>query len=160
MGGRADKLFIIGTGVGGHLALLTAFYSQHVFGGVFCCDAIMPDGLVAGATGGEGGAIYPNFEAKKNMFICVTKWKGKISESDVAKAQQQAQQMRGSGFLRLSLKEVKKSMDRAIAQVHPYSRCGSQYEVDRLSAFREARSGKFDKQAQQKYGTALAATSK
>ena len=88
MGGRADKLFIMGTGVGGHLALLTAFYSQHVFGGVFCCDAIMPDGLVTGATGGEGGAIYPNFEAKKNMFICVTKWKGKISEADVEKAKQ------------------------------------------------------------------------
>ena len=65
--------------------------------------------------------------------------------------------MRGNGFLRFSLKELKKSMDRAISQVHPYSRCGSQYEVDRMNAFREARSGKYDKLAQQKYGSVLAA---
>ena len=86
MGGRADKLFLMGVGVGGHLAMLTAFYSQHVFGGVFCLDTIMPEGVVQGATGGEGSAIFPMFEAKKNMMVCVTKWKGKISEADVEKA--------------------------------------------------------------------------
>jgi len=53
--------------------------------------------------------------------------------------------MRGKGFLRISLKELKKSMDRAICQVHNFSRVGSQYEVDRMNAFREARSGKYDK---------------
>ena len=56
--------------------------------------------------------------------------------------------IRGNGFLRLTLKEPKKAMDRAICQVHTYSRIGSQYEVDRMVAWREARSGKYDKQAQ------------
>jgi len=46
MGGRADKLFVAGVGVGGHMALLSAFYSQHIFGGVFCLDACAPDSLV------------------------------------------------------------------------------------------------------------------
>jgi len=55
--------------------------------------------------------------------------------------------MRGNGFLRTSLKEFAKSMDKAVAQVHPYSRLASQYEVDRMKAFREARTGKYDKQA-------------
>jgi len=55
--------------------------------------------------------------------------------------------MRGNGFLRFTLKEPKKALDRAICQVHNYSRIGSQYEVDRMNAWREARSGKFDKPA-------------
>ena len=65
--------------------------------------------------------------------------------------------MRGNGFLRPSLKELKKSMDRAICQVHNYSRVGSQYEVDRMNAFREARGGKFDKPAQARNAPAVTA---
>ncbi len=80
MGGRADKLFIAGVGVGGHLALLTAFYSQHIFGGAFCLDATVPDSLVGVIkTGAEAAVVFPNLEAKKDMFICVTKWKADMS---------------------------------------------------------------------------------
>lgn len=46
MSGRADKLFIVGVGVGGHLAILSAFYSQHIFGGVFCLDTTLPDSFM------------------------------------------------------------------------------------------------------------------
>ena len=55
--------------------------------------------------------------------------------------------LRGNGFLRTSLKEPKKSFDRAICQVHSYSRVGSQYEVDRMNSWLKARSGDFDKEA-------------
>lgn len=68
--------------------------------------------------------------------------------------------MRGKGFLRVSLKELKKSMDRAICQVHNFSRVGSQYEVDRMNAFREARSGKYDKMAQARNAPAVGGTGK
>ena len=63
--------------------------------------------------------------------------------------------MRGNGFLRVSLKEFKKSMDRAVCQVHSYSRIGSQYEYDRMKSFREARTGKFDKEAMKKNAAML-----
>ena len=85
------------------------------------------------------------------MFICITKWKASISSADEEKVKQQAQSMRGKGFLRVSLKELKKSMDKAVAQTHHYSRVGSQYEVDRMNAQRKARSGDFDKQALAKF---------
>lgn len=151
MGGRADKLFIMGTGVGGSLAILSAFYSQHILGGAFCLDTAAPDSLVSAIQSGEGASIFPNYEAKKNMFICITKWKTKPGNDVVEKVKQQAQSMRGKGFLRVSLKEVAKSMDKAVAQTHHYSRVGSQYEVDRMNAQRKARSGDFDKQALAKF---------
>ena len=72
MNGRAEKLFICGVGTGGHIALLSAFYSKHVFGGVFCLDKPAPEELVSTIQSGEGSAIFPYFEAKKNMFICMT----------------------------------------------------------------------------------------
>ena len=65
--------------------------------------------------------------------------------------------MRGNGFLRLTLKELPKAMDRAICQVHSYSRLGSQFEVDRMKSFRAARSGDYDGKALQKNGVALGA---
>lgn len=46
MEGRADKLFIGGVGVGGHIAMLMAFFSQHVFGGVFCLNIAPPEMIV------------------------------------------------------------------------------------------------------------------
>ena len=82
MNGRADKLFLMGVGVGGHIAVLSAFYSQHVLGGAFCLDTALPDGLVQGVTGGEGSAIYPLFDAKKNMFVCVTRWKSSSNKAE------------------------------------------------------------------------------
>ena len=48
------------------------FYSKHVFGGVFCLDKPAPEELVSTIQSGEGSAIFPYFEAKKNMFICMT----------------------------------------------------------------------------------------
>lgn len=39
-------------------------------------------------------------------------------------------------------------MDKAVAQVHPYSRLGSQYEIDRMKSYRQARTGKYDEHAQ------------
>ena len=56
--------------------------------------------------------------------------------------------MRGHGFLRTYLKDFKTSMDKAVAQVHPYSRLGSQYEIDRMKSYRQARTGKYDEHAQ------------
>jgi len=149
MSGRADKLFIAGVGVGGHIALLSAFYSQHVFGGAFCLDTPAPESIVHGIQGGEGAAIYPLYEAKKNMLICITKWKATLGTDVETLVKNQAQVMRGHGFCRVTLKELKKSMDRAICQVHNYSRIGSQYEVDRMVAWREARSGDYDKKCQE-----------
>ena len=81
MGGRADKLFIAGVGVGGHIAMLSAFYSQHILGGVFCLDTAPPEMIVNSIQSGEGHAIFPNYEAKKNMFICVTQWKASLSDA-------------------------------------------------------------------------------
>lgn len=101
--------------------------------------------------------MFPQYEAKKNMFICITKHKASLDEM---KIQQQAQSLRGHGFLRLSLKEFKKSMDRAIAQSWSYSRLGSQFEVDRMNAWRKARTGDFDKAAQARNGPAYTVTSK
>ena len=98
------------------------------------------------------------YEAKKNMFICITQWKATLDDGTKNAVAQQAQVMRGKGFLRLSLKEVKKSMDRAICQVHNFSRVGSQYEVDRMNSFREARTGKYDKQAQARNAPAVSQT--
>ena len=82
MGGRADKLFIAGVGVGGHVAMLSAFYSQHILGGAFCLDTAPPESLVQAIQGGEGAAIFPLYEAKKNMFLCVTQWKASLSDSE------------------------------------------------------------------------------
>ena len=72
MAGRADKLFIMGVGVGGHIALLSSFYSQYVFGGVFCLDTPPPEAILNAIQSNEGAAIFPMYEAKKNMFICIT----------------------------------------------------------------------------------------
>ena len=155
MGGRADKLFIMGVGVGGHIALLSALYNQHIFGGVFCVDTPPPETIVNVIQSGEGAAIFPLYEAKKNMLICITQWKASLDEATKNNVAQQAQVLRGKGFLRVTLKEVKKSMDRAICQVHNFSRVGSQYEVDRMNAFRDARTGKFDKQAQARNAPAV-----
>lgn len=55
------------------------------------------------------------YEAKKNMLICITKWKSKPTSDVEEKVKQQAQSMRGKGFLRVTMKEVKKSMDKAVA---------------------------------------------
>jgi len=46
-------------------------------------------------------------------------------------------------------------MSRAINQVWSYSRLGSQFEVDRMTAMRKARSGDYDKQGLAKNGPAL-----
>jgi len=73
MGGRADKLFVAGVGVGGHIAVLTGFFTTHILGGVFCLDTTLPDTLMNSVqSGAEAAAIYPMYEAKKNMFICLT----------------------------------------------------------------------------------------
>jgi len=83
MGGQANKLFVAGVGVGGHIAVLSGFYSQHILGGVFCLDTTLPDNLIHLIQGGEeAAAIFPLFEAKKNMHICLTKWKASVSEAD------------------------------------------------------------------------------
>lgn len=156
MGGRADKLFVAGVGVGGHIALLSAFYSQHILGGVFCLDTPLPDNFMSAVqTGAEAAAIFPLYEAKKIMFIGVTKWKASLSEDDVNKAKEQAQVLRGNGFCRTSLKEFNKAAERAVAHLHSYSRLGSQFEVDRMTAIRKARCGDFDKHAIAKNAQAL-----
>jgi len=49
-------------------------------------------------------------------------------------------------------------MKRAIMQVHTYSRLGSQYEIDKMTSMRKARSGDYDKQALAKNGPAFGAT--
>ena len=77
------------------------------------------------SAGQEAAAIFPLFDAKKNMFIGLTKWKKDLPDADITKAKEQAQVLRGNGFCRTSLKEFKKSMSRAICQVHSYSRLGS-----------------------------------
>ena len=115
MSGRADKLFIAGVGVGGHIAMLSGFYSQQIFGGVFCLDTPAPESIVQGIQSGEGASIYPLYEAKKNMFICITKWKATLGDDVETLVKNQAQVMRGNGFCRTSLKEFNKSMDRAIS---------------------------------------------
>ena len=156
MGGRADKLFIGGVGVGGHIAMLSAFYSQHIMGGAFCLDTALPDNLISAVqTGPEAAAIFPLYEAKKNMFICCTKWKASLSDDEVTKVKEQAQILRGNGFGRTSLKEFNKSAARAINQVWGYSRLGSQFEVDRMTAVRKARTGDYDKHAVAKNAQAL-----
>ena len=156
MNGRADKLFIAGVGVGGHIAVLSGFYSQHVLGGVFCLDTTLPDTFMNSIQAGqEASAIFPLYDAKKNMFICLTQWKASLPEHEVTKAKEQAQVLRGNGFCRTSLKEFKKSMSRAVNQVHSYSRLGSQFEVDRMTAIRKARTGDYDKAALAKNGPAL-----
>lgn len=115
MGGRADRLFIAGVGVGGHIAVLSGFYSQHIVGGVFCLDTTLPDSFMHSVSAGaEAAAIFPLYEAKKNMFICLTKWKASLGEDAICKAKEQAQVLRGNGFCKTSLKEFKKSMSRAI----------------------------------------------
>ena len=81
MGGRADKLFIAGVGVGGHIAMLSGFYSQHILGGVFCLDTAPPEMIVNAIQSGEGAAIFPLYEAKKNMFICITQWKASLDDA-------------------------------------------------------------------------------
>lgn len=80
MGGRADKLFVAGVGVGGHIAMLSGFYSQHIFGGVFCLDTAPPEMLVNAINSGEGAAIFPLYDAKKSMFICITQWKATLTD--------------------------------------------------------------------------------
>ena len=46
MGGRADKLFIGGVGLGGQIAMQTAFYGEKTLGGVFVADADIPAHIV------------------------------------------------------------------------------------------------------------------
>ena len=71
--GRADLVFIGGEGFGGQIAMAAAFQTQHVLGGVFCLDAGVPDTLYNTISSNEAGVIYPQYEAKKNMWICMTK---------------------------------------------------------------------------------------
>jgi hypothetical protein len=87
MNGRAEKLFICGVGIGGHIALLSSFYSQHIFGGVFCLDIPAPDELVNAIQSREGAAIFPQYEAKKNMFICMTEFKKSLDADCKTKMQ-------------------------------------------------------------------------
>ena len=46
MGGRADKLFIGGVGLGGQMAMQAAFYSEKTLGGVFMANADIPAHIV------------------------------------------------------------------------------------------------------------------
>ena len=62
VGGRADKIFIGGVGVGGQLAMSVAFNSQFVLGGTFCLDAAVPDTLYQILTSNEGAAVFPMYE--------------------------------------------------------------------------------------------------
>ena len=48
------------------------------------------------------------------MFIGIIEWKASLDDNTKNQVKEQAQVMRGNGFLRLSLAELKKSMDRAI----------------------------------------------
>lgn len=89
MNGRADKLFIAGVGVGGHIAMLSAFNSQHVFGGAFCFDTSMPEAIVQGV-GSEGSAIFPQYEAKKNMSLGMGKYKASLSADQETAIKNQA----------------------------------------------------------------------
>ena len=82
-----------------------------------------------------------------------------MKDAEVATVKGQAQILRGIGFSRTSLHELEKSMERAVAQVHSYNRLGSQFEVDRMKAFRKARNGDYDKQAMALNGPVLANTS-
>lgn len=91
--------------------------------------------------------MFPHYEAKQNMLICITEWNASMSEQQKTHALQQAQIMRGNCFLRVTLEDFTKTFKRALAQVHTFSRIGSQYEVDRLEAINKARKGEFDKQA-------------
>ena len=83
MNGRSDKVFVAGLGVGGQLAMLAAFHSQHLLGGSFCLDAEIPERIVQAVQSNEGAAVFPQYEAKKNMFICVTKYKASLDEMKI-----------------------------------------------------------------------------
>lgn len=87
MSGRADKLFITGVGTGGQLALLAAFHSQHILGGAFCLDKEVPESILQAVQSNEGPSIFPQYEAKKNMFICVTQYKASLEEATKIKVQ-------------------------------------------------------------------------
>ena len=80
MGGRSDKLFIGGCGMGGTIALLQAFYSPDVLGGVFAADCEVPANILQDVTGVKPDASIPQFEAKLNMFVGITQAKDTSSQ--------------------------------------------------------------------------------
>lgn len=80
MNGQANKLFLAGKGAGGHLAMLAAMYSNEALGGVFCLDAPAPEQVTSLLQSNEAAAIWPLYEAKKNMFVCITQWQMTLTE--------------------------------------------------------------------------------
>ena len=58
-GGRSDKIFVGGIGVGGQLALSVAFQSANVLGGAFCLDQAIPDTIYSVIQSKEGDSVFP-----------------------------------------------------------------------------------------------------
>lgn len=74
----------------------------------------IPDSIYNIVQSKEGDSVFPQYEAKKNMWICVTKQK-EMDEDTKTKIGQQGQMMRGRGFNRLHQADLKHSMERALA---------------------------------------------
>ena len=149
--GRADRVFIGGQGYGGQIALAAAFKSQHVLAGVFCLDAAVPESIYNLVFSKEGSSVFPQYEAKKNMWICLTK-NLEMSEEMMKQIGQQGQLLRGRGFLRLHQAPLKQSIERALAQFHVYSRLGGQDEYQEMLDEKKAIKGDFDSKAQKALG--------
>ena len=80
MGGRADKLFIGGMGMGGELAMQAAFYSPENLGGVFSADAEIPANILEDIQNEKAASLIPQYELKQKMFVCVTGYKKTTDE--------------------------------------------------------------------------------
>ena len=111
--------------------MAVAFQSQHVLGGTFCLDAQVPDSIYNVITSDEGASVFPQYEAKKDMWICMTKQQEMLDQLRTV-CGQQGQMLRGKGFNRLQQAELKKCFERALAQVHVYSRLGGTNEYDNM----------------------------
>ena len=123
-----------------------AFYSPENLGGVFIADSEVPDNIMNDIQSEKAASLFPQFELKQKMFICITAYE-KMSDSLRNKIGQQGQMLRGHGFLRLTSIELKKALDRMLCQVHHYNHLASQAEVDRMINLHKARDGDFDKVA-------------
>ena len=143
MGGRANKLFIGGFGLGGQIAMQAAFYSEQTIGGVFTADADIPAHIIEDIQDENAEALIPQFEAKKNMFICVTSYKT-MTDEQKEKIGEQGQLMRSHGFLRLTSIPLKKAIERMIVETHEYGVVNSKADVDKFNHLWNARNGNYD----------------
>ena len=85
------------------------------------------------------------------MAVMITK-QVKMEEEMKTQVGQQGQLLRGKGFLRVNHAELKKGFERALAQIHVYSRLGGTDQYDAMIKMQQCRAGDHDSSAKKALG--------